>query len=287
VTWFSRRPLITEELWAAALRRHPITHRYSAEELPVLRGLAERFLRTMQIRWAPGMEPLESARVSLALLACIPVLNLDLRWYRRWRTTLLVPRDYRSESVEVDEAGVVHEGFDDAAGEYSGMGTVVLSLADIGESGQGTGFNVVIHECAHVLDNANGAIDGLPPLHAGMDVSLWSSRFTDAYEDLQSRLSRRGSRGRSGRRGRLGGRGERGGRGGLGRRGGPGGRDRRTVFDSCAAESPEEFFAVASELFFERPRSLFREYPQVYRQLVLFYRQDRAQDRAQAAAITG
>ena len=258
--WFARRPLIYDELWNTALQHHPIVRRCTSTEQDALRPLAERFLRTMQIRWAPGMEPRESARVSLAVLACLPVLNLDLRWYRRWRTVLLVPRDYRTESVEIDEAGVVHEGISDAAGEYSQMGTVVLSVADIEQSGKGTGFNVVIHECAHVLDNANGALDGVPPLHAGMDRSLWCSLFSGAYEDLQRRLTGDGSRGRQRQRDK---------RGVRSRDGG------RSAFDPDAAESPEEFFANASELFFEQPRSLAREYPAVFRQLALFYWQER------------
>lgn len=209
------------------------------------------------------MEPDESVHASLAALACLPILNLDLRLYRRWRTILLVPQDYTTESVEIDAAGVVHEGIDNAAGEYSELGTVVLSVADIEESGKGTGFNVVIHECAHVLDNANGALDGMPPLHAGMDVSLWSSVLDSAYEDLQNRLTGAGPRGRQQRRNRRGSRNR---------------RSRHTAFDPGAAESPEEFFAVASELFFERPRRLAREYPEVYRQLALYFRQDRKVD---------
>lgn len=273
MAWFSRRLLITDQLWTEALQRHPIVRRCTPGETAALRGLAERFLRSMQIRWAPGMVPVESARVSLALLACLPILNLDLRWYRRWRTVLLVPRDYETESIEIDEAGVVHEGIGEAAGEYSELGTVVLSVADMEESGKGTGFNVVIHECAHVLDNANGELDGVPPLHTGMDVPLWCSVFGSACEDLQSRFA--GALPRSGRRQRRDQRRSHDQRRSYDRYGTRDRRSRRTAFDSGAAESPEEFFAVASELFFERPRSLAREYPQVYRQLALFFRQNR------------
>ncbi len=266
--WFSRGPVITDELWEEALHRHPLVARFEkarngTHKPTTLRALSEKFLRSMQIRWAPGLERSDHVRVSLAMLACLPVLNLDLRWYRRWRTVLIVPRDYETESMEVDEAGVVHEGVSVAAGEYSEWGTVVIALEDLEESGLGTGFNVVIHECAHVLDNANGALDGMPPLHPGMDAVAWSTVFGDAFTDLQRRVIR--GRGRGSTRTRGGG-GRR-----SGHRTGPG---RRTAFDPYAAEAPEEFFAVASELFFERPRTLEREYPGVYRQLALFYRQD-------------
>lgn len=244
--WFSRPPGITDNLWDAAIERHPIVKRYTTADQARLRALAERFLRSMQIRWAPGLTASVEASLSLAMLACLPILNLDLRWYRRWRTVLLVPRDYETETKEVDEAGVVHEGVSDAAGEYSQWGTVVISLEDLYASGRGRGFNVVIHECAHVLDNLNGELDGAPPLHSGMDSTRWSTVFGEAFADLQRRLHRPGRLHRSGRR--------------------------RTAFDPSAAEDPEEFFAVASELFFERPGTLKREYPDVYRELALFYR---------------
>lgn len=250
--WFSRSPAVTDDLWNGAIEQHPIVKRYALEDQARLRALAERFLRSMQIRWTPGLTASEEARLSLAMLACLPILHLDLRWYHRWRTVLLVPHDYETETREVDEAGVVHEGVSDAAGEYSQWGTVVISLEDLEASGRGTGFNVVVHECAHVLDNLNGELDGAPPLHSGMDTARWSTVFGEAFADLQRRLRRPGHLYRPGRRRRP--------------------ERRRTAFDPSAAEAPEEFFAVASELFFERPGALQREYPDVYRELALFYR---------------
>ncbi|TVQ21165.1 MAG: hypothetical protein EA383_17440, partial [Spirochaetaceae bacterium] len=137
VKWFARQPVIIDDLWNAALQQNPIVRRYTAQEQVALRALAERFLRTMQIRWVAGLQARESVKVSLAMLACLPILNLGLRWYRRWRTVLIVPHDYRTESMEIDEAGVVHEEVSDAAGEYSQWGTVVLSLDDLQASGKG------------------------------------------------------------------------------------------------------------------------------------------------------
>jgi Mlc titration factor MtfA (ptsG expression regulator) len=47
-----------------------------------------------------------------------------------------------------------------------------------------------------------------------------------------------------------------------------------TWLDPYAAESPEEFFAVMSEAFFELPLEVRSALPEVYRQLVAFYRWD-------------
>ena len=99
---------------------------------------------------------------------------------------------------------------------------------------------MVLHEFAHKIDIRNGAADGFPPLHADMDRQAWTATLSAAYEDFQQRLERR----------------------------------EETALDEYAAEDPAEFFAVLSELFFERPDALSTMYPAVYGQFVLFYRQD-------------
>lgn len=95
---------------------------------------------------------------------------------------------------------------------------------------------------AHKLDALNGDPDGFPPLHRGMRASDWSRVFRAAFEDLVSALD----------------------------------RDEPPSLDPYAAESPAEFFAVISEAFFETPEQIKTVYPQVYRLLVEFYRQDTA-----------
>jgi hypothetical protein len=98
----------------------------------------------------------------------------------------------------------------------------------------------VIHEFAHKLDMLNGDANGFPPLHADMVPQRWSSVFSAAYDDFCARVERRED----------------------------------TAIDPYAAENPGEFFAVVSEAFFEAPAAVSGEYPEVYGQLVSFYRQD-------------
>jgi Mlc titration factor MtfA (ptsG expression regulator) len=117
---------------------------------------------------------------------------------------------------------------------------VVLSWEDVEASGWTDGFNVVIHEAAHRLDLLDGAVNGRPTLHREMDPEEWKAVFTAAYRDLEQRVRRR----------------------------------RRTTVDPYALENPGEFFAVTSELFFERPRALAAQYPGVYGLLKAFFRQD-------------
>jgi Mlc titration factor MtfA (ptsG expression regulator) len=112
-------------------------------------------------------------------------------------------------------------------------------------SGWGDGYNVVIHEAAHRLDLLDGRNNGRPRLHEGVSPGEWYEGFAGAYEDFRKRAE-------AGRRGR------------------------RLRIDDYAAENDAEFFAVACEYFFEQPRILKEEYPQVYRLLGAFFRQDPA-----------
>jgi len=56
------------------------------------------------------------------------------------------------------------------------------------------------------------------------------------------------------------------------------------AINSYAATSPAEFFAVCSEYFFESPERLHAAYPDVYRQLSLFYRQQPLRQPLEVAA---
>ena len=47
-----------------------------------------------------------------------------------------------------------------------------------------------------------------------------------------------------------------------------------TVLDTYGAQNPAEFFAVATETFFEKPDRLQEKHPALYAQLKEFYQQD-------------
>ena len=215
---------------------------WSANDRERLRELAARFLAEKAIEPVDGFIVEPAQRLVLALQAALPVLNLGLEWYRGWHAVVLYPDEFRSRFEEVDEAGVVHQLEDWRGGESWAAGPLILSLADVEAGGQGDGYNVVVHECAHKLDQLDGDTNGHPPLHPGMDPVAWSSAFAAAYRDLGRRAM----------------------------------RHLRTVLDPYGAQSPAEFFAVASEMFFDDPPGLQRGYPAVYAQLALFYRQDPA-----------
>ena len=172
--------------------------------------------------------------------ACLPILKLGLDWYSGWVGLVVYPGDFIIPRQVMDGAGVVHEFDDQVMGEAWHGGPVLISWFD--DPDDTRGVNVVIHEFAHKLDMRSGDADGMPPLHEGMSRRHWATAMGAAFEDFQRRVD--------------------------------GGED--TLIDPYAAELPSEFFAVTSEVFFEDPLLLRQEYPEVYRQLALFYRQDPA-----------
>ncbi len=239
--WVRRRKRAIDEAdWAAVLERLPILDPLDDGERRRLRGLAARFVAGKSI------EPVQGQRVDavdaavIAAQACLPILALGLDAYRSWRTIVVYPAGFVSREHEVDEAGVEHEWEEERSGESWLGGPVVLSFEDVGASGCGDGYNVVIHEVAHKLDMLDGEANGRPPLHPGMDAAAWSRDFTAAFEDLNRRIE----------------------------------AGETPAIDEYAAEEPGEFFAVASECFFETPDVLEAAYPSVYGHLRAFYRQD-------------
>lgn len=248
--WRRRRILarapIDRNLWQDVIARHVFVRRLNESDRERLRALAALFLHDKTVSGAGDQPVTERMRVDIAAQACMLILNLDLRYYRGFREIIVYPGPFVPQVEYVDQAGVVHVRREVRSGESWQRGPLVLSWEDIQSGGQGTGYNVVIHEFAHKIDVLNGAADGFPPLHDGMQRALWARVFAAAFGDLQARVD--------------------------------GGED--TAIDSYAAESPAEFFAVLSEAFFELPDLVRNAYPDAYLQLAQFYRQDPA---AQAA----
>lgn len=241
--WRRRRTLarhrIDDALWRAVLSRLPFLRGLSADEARRLRALAILFLAEKQLSGARGLVLDDAMRLSIAVQACLPILELGIERYDGWSEVIVYPGDFRVPISETDDHGVVHEFDDERAGESWPGGPVVLSWD---AAAYATDMSVVIHEFAHKLDMANGAADGMPPLHAGMDPRAWAETFRVAYEGFCDAVDR--------------------------------GKD--TWLDPYAAEAPAEFFAVISEAFFEAPNETRRRYPDVYTQLRQFYRQDPA-----------
>jgi Mlc titration factor MtfA (ptsG expression regulator) len=260
--WFRRHGEASIPIDAALWRKATAPWLFMRGMLPVdaerLHRLAERFIAAKQFSGTHGLEISPLMQVEIAAQATILVLELGFEWYEGWSEIIVYPTQFMPEREIVDEDGVVHLVNDPMAGEAWLGGPVILSYEDVAltadEENRVAGYNVVIHEFAHKLDMRNGDPNGSPPLHAEMSAMQWKHAFTHAYDDFCARVDAADD---------------------LAERDGGIALDALPI-DPYAATSAGEFFAVASEAFFETPELLQPAYPAVYEQLRLFYRQDPA-----------
>lgn len=231
-------PTIPPALWRDTVAGLPFIAALSREELDNLKQLAEAFLADKSFTGAGGLVLSDVICVSVAAQGCLPVLNLGLHWYKDWSGVVIYPDEFVIPRKIADEAGVVHEYDEVAAGEAWSGGPLLLSWRDVQLAGDG--YNVVIHEFAHKLDMREGVADGIPPLRPDMDRQRWIGVVDAAYDDLCRRVDASAA----------------------------------TGIDPYGAENPAEFFAVVSETFFVAPDVLQGEYPALYDQLARFYRQN-------------
>ena len=120
------------------------------------------------------------------------------------------------------------------------LGQVVLSWqhSKQGAMSEDDGHNVVYHEFAHQLDREDGAIDGTPLLNSPQNYATWSKVFNEEYIRLREEIR----------------------------------VNKKSLIDDYGAVSEGEFFAVVTELFFERPKLFEKEHPELYAELTKFYR---------------
>ena len=248
---------IGDALWDEATARWLFMRGLGEAERQRLRGLAADFIGAKRFSGTHGLEVDDLMQVEIAAQASILVLELGFEWYDGWTEVIVYPAQFAPQREYVDDAGVVHLTQDPMAGEAWLGGPVILSYEDVAlaadEEQRVAGYNVVIHEFAHKLDMRNGDPNGYPPLHAGMDTRQWKRDFSEAFADFSAKVDAAESLA-SERRIQA-------------------ALDKLPI-DPYAAESAAEFFAVASEAFFETPERLSPAYPAVYARLRDFYRQD-------------
>ncbi len=202
-----------------------------------LEGLMHVFLFEKSFEACGGLEAVtRHMQHVIAAQACLLLVNRNHDFYRKLRSVLLYPSAYKAKN---------EHGHDDVRlGESWQSGSVVLAWESViaGGRNQEDGNHVTLHEFAHQLDQADGAADGVPELSGAGTYRDWSLVFNQAFIRFQRKLE----------------------------------KGRRTVIDPYGATNPAEFFAVATETFYEKPHQLSEHYPEVYEQLKSYYRVDPA-----------
>jgi len=222
----------------------PLYRRLPPELKTRLHSLIGVFMAEKSFIGCAGVDVTPAMKLGISAQACLLIVNRDDDVYDRLTTILIYPAAFVVPERDVDEAGVVTEEHRTLVGQASDAGHIVLSWADIEQAGTAAAesINVVLHEFAHYLDFEDGAGNGAPALVARKDYQRWSQVMRSAYSRVWHRV-----------------------RGGH-----------ETVIDEYALEDEAEFFAVATEAFFEQSAALKAEDPALYGELASFYRLDPA-----------
>ncbi len=243
----ARRP-IADDLWRRTLKRYPFLRRRDPAAAAKLRQLASLFLDRKEFTAVGPVRLGNDVVVAVAAQACLPVLELGLAAYDGFVGIVLHADAVVARREVHDDDGLVHEYDEVLSGEAMLGGPLMLSWRDVRSAGQsaGQGYNVVIHEFAHVLDMASGLSGDRPRLPSNMDARVWKSALAEGLTALRAAVD----------------------------------REEQTVLDPYGAEAPEEFFAVASESFFVAPNPMREAHPALYALFTQLYRQDPAAEAA-------
>lgn len=223
--------------WRRILRKRvPLLARLPPDLQIRLRRHILVFLAEKPFVGCQGQPITDEVRLTIAAKACLLLLGHPRSdYYPRLNEILVYPDAFVVTRERPVGAGVVQEQRRATAGESWSRGQVILSWAHVlsDASQSDNGRNVAIHEFAHQIDQDSGAADGCPWRPTPAMRARWDRVMGDAFERLRAAPS--------------------------------------AVIDGYAATDRAEFFAVVSEVFFERPADLAREEPAVYRELAGLY----------------
>ena len=223
-------------------QRMPYFRQMPADLQLQLKQHIQVFLAEKNFIGCNGVKITDEIRVTVAAQACLLLLNRTTDFYPKLQSILVYPRAFVKEQQNRDFSGVLFTQKTVLSGESWDYGKVVLSWQDAldGAKIPDDGHNVVIHEFAHQLDQENGRANGAPILDKGQNYKDWSEVFSTQFELLQKKV----------------------------KNGAP------SLFDYYGATNPAEFFAVASEVFFEKSKQFNHEHPKLYKQLKQYYQVD-------------
>ena len=253
-TWLRnrrRRQILEQpfpESWQQILEQHLVHYSHlDAEEQTHLRQLVQVFIAEKNFEALGGLQLTDEIRVLVSGQACILLLGLSHDLYRRVDSILIYPSTVsRPPRIlgEFASGQLVEQDPMPLLGEAHMNGPVILVWDEVkrGAVHPKRGHNVVYHEFAHKLDMLDGSADGAPPLQNPEQYKEWERVCSEAYTDLRERIS----------------------------------NGQKTFLDPYGAINPAEFFAVATEHFFDKPTTMKTVHPELYEVLSGFYNQDPA-----------
>lgn len=233
------------------MRNLPFFRRLPTEDQIELLGHVQVFLAEKHFEGCGGLILTDEIRVTIAAQACLLLLHRETDYYPELISILVYPSGYSAYEKRHLEGPIWEEGSKDQLG-HTGRRLQVMVLAwdaaKYGAADPSDGKNLVLHEFAHQLDFENYATDGAPALATKAEYRAWARVMNREFKAL-----------RAAEEARL-----------------------PTLLDTYGAQDPAEFFAVATEAFFERPRALRAQHPKLYAELARFFRQDPVQYSAES-----
>ncbi len=231
--------------WLAIIERNVPYYKVLPEaDQEELKRHIQIFIAEKRFEGCGGLKITDEIKVTIAAQACVLLLHRRTDYYPGLRSVLVYPRSYVAPRVPKLIGGVVVEGPDVRLGESWRRGSVVLSWDNVYRSAADIhdGHNVVFHEFAHQLDSTGARGDSTPVVQDHSTYIAWARILEKDYEKLRRDIS----------------------------------RNRDTFLDEYGAVNPAEFFAVATECFFEKPGDMQKLHPDLYNELKNFYQQDPA-----------
>jgi len=223
---------LSEDQRAELAKDFPLYLQLPQELQQELEGLIHVFISEKAFEPCGGLvEITPHMQRVIAAQACLLLLRKPHDLYAKLRTIRLYPDAYVATGDFGEESIRL--------GESWSTGSVVLSWASVIRGGRNTedGHNVAIHEFSHQLDQANSNSEGVPTLESNNCYKEWAAVMRPEFEALIKQSE----------------------------------TNKRTVLDSYGAENPAEFFAVATETFYEKPHQLLEKHPKLYQLLKKYY----------------
>ena len=232
------------EGWADIVDHHvAIWSALDDDERDVLEDSSDWLLRHKRWEAAGGFALTDEMRVTIAAQASLVILGLSVDEYREVSAIIVYPSAMQSRGVYAGPVrGTVVDGARPVLGEaHDNRGPVLIAWDQAHDAARnpGRGSNVVFHEFAHKIDMLDNIVDGTPPLARRGDFARWVAVCTEVFDALQSSVE-------------------------------------RWPLQPYGATNPAEFFAVATEAFFDVPTMLEQHEPNLYEVLRDFYKQDPA-----------
>ncbi len=249
---YRRREILKDPFpaeWREILEKRVLHYSFlNHDEKIHLEQLVQVFIAEKNFEGCNGLKITDEIKVVISAEACMLILGLPHDLYRKFITILVYPSTVFTPPPSIrgfTQSPLIEQPRTPILGQAFMRGPVILVWDAVKRDARHpkSGHNVVYHEFAHVLDMLDGVADGTPELHSREQYNIWAKVLSEEFFKLRSK-SKKGE---------------------------------KTFLDPYGAKNEAEFFAVATEFFFDKPIKMQKSHKALYAVLSGFYLQDTAE----------